>query len=88
MYSAGVMGSLALYHSADKYQLLRLLGNTVVLGHRNGPNAISCSPDGLFVAFVGPNEFTVSVVDSRTLDEVRLEACHCSTVLVKAARND
>ena len=70
LYSAGALGSLALYDAADKYQLLRLLGNTVVLGDHNGPNCLACSPDGLYVAFIGPTEFTVSVVESRTLDEV------------------
>ena len=65
------MGSLALYDAADhKYLLLRLLANTVAPGERFGPDALASSPDGRAVAFVGPTEFTVSVVSASSLDEV------------------
>lgn len=71
MYSAGSLGSIALYDGSDNsYNLLRLLGNTVARGDQHGPTALAVSPDGKFVAFVGPTQFTVSVVDGRTLDEV------------------
>ena len=71
LYSAGSLGSIALYDASDhSYHLLRLLGNTVGRGEHHGPASLTVSPDGRFVAFVGPSEFTVSVVDGRSLDEV------------------
>ena len=71
LYSAGSLGSIALYDASNaRFQLLRLLGNTIVRGESHGPNALAVSPDGKCVAFVGPTEFTVTVVDGRTLDEV------------------
>ena len=73
LYSSGSLGSLAIYDASDNhYQLLRLLGNTLARGDGHGPEALAISPDGRFVAFVGPSEFTVSVVDGRSLDEVCL----------------
>jgi hypothetical protein len=46
------------------------LGNMVAKGDRYGPRALAMSEDGKQVAFVGPSEFTVMVVDARSLDEV------------------
>ena len=70
LYSCGSLGSLALHDAENNYQLMRLLGNTVARGEVHGPDALTVSPDGLKVAFVGPSDFTVSVVDGRSLDEV------------------
>ena len=42
----------------------------VAKGDRYGPRALAMSEDGKQVAFVGPSEFTVMVVDARSLDEV------------------
>ena len=73
MYSAGSLGSLALYDASDnQYKLLRLLGNTVAQGEGKGPNSIAVCPGGKYVAFVGPSDFTVSVVEGRSLDEVNI----------------
>ena len=75
LYSSGSLGSIALYDATESnYHLLRLLGNTVARGEGHGPAALTVSPDGKFVAFVGPTEFTVSVVDGKTLDEVRIRS--------------
>ena len=72
LYSAGSLGSLALYDASEnKYRLLRVLANTVARGDKLGPDALAVSPDGKLVAFVGPTDFTVSVVEARSLDEVR-----------------
>ena len=75
LYSAGSLGTIALFDASENtYHLLRVLGNTVARGEQRGPNALAVSPDGRHVAFVGPTEFTVSVVDARSLDEV---GCSC-----------
>ncbi len=71
LYSAGSLGSLAMYDATNnQYSLLRVLGNTVARGEDRGPEALTVSPDGRFVAFVGPTEFTISVVEGKTMDEV------------------
>ena len=71
LLSSGSLGSLALYDaSQESYPVARLLGNMVVKGDRYGPDALAMSGDGKHVAFVGPSEFTVTVVDARSLDEV------------------
>ena len=49
---------------------MRVLANTVARDEKFGPDGLSVSPDGRFIAFVGPSEFTVSVVEAKTLDEV------------------
>lgn len=56
--------------SSDNYPLLRLLGNTTAKGEKYCPDALAVSPDGRRVAFIGPSEYTVTVVDSKSLDEV------------------
>ena len=65
-------GSLALYDASnDGFQLIRMLLNTVVKGDRFGPHVLSVSEDSLQLAFVGPSEYTVTVANARSLDEVR-----------------
>lgn len=50
---------------------MRLLGNMVARGEdKFGPDALSGSEDGRHVAFVGPSEFAVTVVDGKNLNEV------------------
>ncbi|KAK3091415.1 hypothetical protein FSP39_019740, partial [Pinctada imbricata] len=82
LYSACSMGSLALYDArSDRYELLRLLGNTVVRGEKRGPNALAVSPDGRRMAFIGPSEYTVCVVDAKSLSEVlRIDITNVSAV--------
>lgn len=71
LYSACSMGSLGLYDaSTDKFVLLRLLANTVVRGARHAPDVLAVSPDGRRMAFIGPSEYTVCIVDAKSLDEV------------------
>ena len=45
-------------------------GNTVSKGEELGPSALALSPDGRCLAFVGPLEFTVTILLTATLDEV------------------
>ena len=71
LYSAGSLTTVALYDASDDgYQLLRVLGNTIARGESRRPNALTVSPNGRRIAFVGPTEFTISVCDARSLDEV------------------
>ena len=83
LYSACSMGSLSLYDaSSDRYELLRLLGNTVVRGEKRGPEALAVSPDGRRMAFIGPSEYTVCVVDAKSLSEVWIMIYYCKTNLI------
>lgn len=50
--------------------VLRILGNTVAKGDHFGPRALALSNDGGRLAFIGPLEFTVTVLDAETLNEV------------------
>ncbi|KAM8961104.1 WD repeat-containing protein 90 [Pelodytes ibericus] len=71
MYSACSLGSLAMYSIGDKEQhVLRVLGNVVCKDAERGPQALSLSLDGRQLAFVGPSEFTVTIMDARSLDEL------------------
>uniref|UniRef100_W5M6P3 WD repeat domain 90 n=1 Tax=Lepisosteus oculatus TaxID=7918 RepID=W5M6P3_LEPOC len=71
MYSAGSLGSLALYNSAEKdHHVLRVLGNVVSRGSTRCPDALAVSSDSRSLAFVGPSEHTVTVMDARSLDEL------------------
>lgn len=71
LHSAGALGALALYDAADDgFQLIRMLPNTVVIGGKFGPHVLSVSEDSLKLAYIGPTEFTVTVANARSLDEV------------------
>uniref|UniRef100_H2ZYH0 WD repeat domain 90 n=1 Tax=Latimeria chalumnae TaxID=7897 RepID=H2ZYH0_LATCH len=71
MYSAGSLGSLALYNSAEEdHHILRVLGNVVARGNERAPDALTVSTDSRYLAFVGPSEYTVTVMDGRSLDEL------------------
>uniref|UniRef100_A0A4W5QC57 WD repeat-containing protein 90 n=1 Tax=Hucho hucho TaxID=62062 RepID=A0A4W5QC57_9TELE len=65
MYSAGSLGSLALYNSSQEdHHVLR------VLGTERAPDALTVSSDNRCLAFVGPSEYTVTIMDARSLDEL------------------
>lgn len=71
MHSAGSLGSLSLYDAADEeFQLIRMLPNTVAAGANFGSHVLSVSEDSLKLAFIGPSEYTVTVANARSLDEV------------------
>uniref|UniRef100_UPI00398F26DD WD repeat-containing protein 90 n=1 Tax=Pristiophorus japonicus TaxID=55135 RepID=UPI00398F26DD len=73
MYSAGSMGSLALYDATEEdYHVVRILGNVVARGSYSGPDALTVSSDSRYLAFVGPSEYIVTVMDARSLDEIML----------------
>ena len=52
--------------------MIRMLPNTVVMGGKFGPHVLSVSEDSLKLAYIGPTEFTVTVANARSLDEVQL----------------
>lgn len=72
MYSSSSSGSLAMYDTSDIQQsrVLRLMSNTVAKGESFGAKALSLNEDGTRLAFIGPLEFTITVLDAMTLDEV------------------
>uniref|UniRef100_A0A4W5Q8V9 WD repeat-containing protein 90 n=1 Tax=Hucho hucho TaxID=62062 RepID=A0A4W5Q8V9_9TELE len=71
MYSAGSLGSLALYNSSQEdHHVLRVLGNVVARGTERAPDALTVSSDNRCLAFVGPSEYTVTIMDARSLDEL------------------
>ena len=45
-------------------------GNMVVRGTERAPDALAISSDSRSLAFVGPSEYTVTIADARSLDEV------------------
>uniref|UniRef100_A0A8B9LBR8 WD repeat domain 90 n=1 Tax=Astyanax mexicanus TaxID=7994 RepID=A0A8B9LBR8_ASTMX len=71
LYSAGSLGYLALYNAFQpEYPILRVLGNVVAQGADRGPDALVVSSDSRCLAFVGPTEYTVTIMDAHTLDEL------------------
>ncbi|XP_041363253.1 WD repeat-containing protein 90-like isoform X2 [Gigantopelta aegis] len=71
LYSCCSLGSIAVYDaSTTDYRVIRALANTAARGEHHGPDAIAISPDSRRVAFVGPSDFTITVVDAKCLDEV------------------
>lgn len=73
LYSACSQGTLAAYNSADSsYDIIRVLANTVARGTRFSPDALTVSKCGRRLAFIGPSDFTITVVDAKFLSEVNL----------------
>lgn len=78
LYSACSQGILSAYTAAeDSYRVTRVLPNTVARGTHFMPDSLAMSPCGRKLAFVGPSDFTVTVVDSWYLSEVRDEDVFC-----------
>uniref|UniRef100_A0A8C8EM98 WD repeat-containing protein 90 n=1 Tax=Oncorhynchus tshawytscha TaxID=74940 RepID=A0A8C8EM98_ONCTS len=70
MYSAGSLGSLALYNSSQEdHHVLRVLGDVLYCTER-APDALTVSSDNRCLAFVGPSEYTVTIMAARSLDEL------------------
>lgn len=72
IFSCSASGSLAMYccHDIHSPRLIRLLANTVAKGEEYGPQALTLNEDGSRLAFVGPHNFTISVLEADTLNEV------------------
>ncbi|XP_028822928.1 WD repeat-containing protein 90 isoform X2 [Denticeps clupeoides] len=71
LFSAGADGTLALYNSAhQELPFIRVLSNILVRGTECAPDALAVSGDSSRLAFVGPTEYTVTIMDARSLDEL------------------
>ncbi|XP_071975857.1 WD repeat-containing protein 90 isoform X2 [Engystomops pustulosus] len=71
MYSSCSQGALAVYSVGPREQhVVRVLGNVVCKRAEQGPRALTLSSDGRLLAFVGPSEYTVTLMDGRSLDEL------------------
>ena len=72
LFSTSSSGSLAVYDSEQQAcPVVRLLANVVAKGEEFGPKALNLSEDGKHLLFVGPHPFTITVVDTTMLNEVR-----------------
>ncbi|XP_041938455.1 WD repeat-containing protein 90 isoform X2 [Alosa sapidissima] len=71
LFSGGADGSLALYNSAhQELPAIRVLGNVLACGSERAPDALVVSGDSSRLAFIGPTEHTVTIMDARSLDEI------------------
>ncbi|XP_077482569.1 WD repeat-containing protein 90 [Stigmatopora argus] len=71
MYSAASEGSLALYNSCDNdSHVIRVVCHVVARGTGRAPDALTVSSDSRFLAFVGPTEYIITIVDALSLEEV------------------
>ncbi|KAK3717349.1 hypothetical protein QZH41_011587, partial [Actinostola sp. cb2023] len=71
LFSSGSLGALAMYSANNNdYELVRMLLDMTPRNKDMGPCALSISHDSRKLAFIGPSEYTVCVVDARSLDEV------------------
>uniref|UniRef100_S4RMK2 WD repeat domain 90 n=1 Tax=Petromyzon marinus TaxID=7757 RepID=S4RMK2_PETMA len=72
MYSACSLGSLAMYDASDDdLPALRVLGEPACqYDGDDAPSVLALSTDGRRLAFVGPSQDAVTVMDARSLEEV------------------
>lgn len=78
LYSCSNTGSLALFSLQDGHasKLCRVLGNIVAVGDDGSDDvhhthrALSLSQDGSRLALIGPLNFTITVLDAKSLNEV------------------
>ncbi|XP_057178394.1 WD repeat-containing protein 90 isoform X4 [Triplophysa rosa] len=71
LFSAGSLGYLALYRASQQdHHVVRVLGNVVAQGVNHGPDILAVSSDSRCLAFVGPTEYTVTIMEAHTLNEL------------------
>uniref|UniRef100_I3M387 WD repeat-containing protein 90 n=1 Tax=Ictidomys tridecemlineatus TaxID=43179 RepID=I3M387_ICTTR len=72
LFSSCSQGSLAQYSCAvSQCPILCVAVNAVCQDAHPGPNTLAVSGDSRLLAFVGPSKYTVTVMDSASLNEVR-----------------
>ncbi|XP_051537939.1 WD repeat-containing protein 90 isoform X1 [Myxocyprinus asiaticus] len=71
LFSAGSLGYLALYRASQlDHHVVRVLGNVVARGVNCGPDALAVSSDSHCLALVGPTEYTVTIMEAHSLNEL------------------
>ncbi|XP_069425535.1 WD repeat-containing protein 90 isoform X10 [Ovis canadensis] len=71
LFSACSRGALAQYHSgAPRCPVLRVAANVVCQEACPSSSILAVSEDSCLLAFVGPSKYTVSIVDTASLDEL------------------
>ncbi|XP_007453739.1 PREDICTED: WD repeat-containing protein 90 [Lipotes vexillifer] len=71
LFSSCSRGSLAQYHSgAPQCRILRVTANVVCQEACPSPSALVVSGDSHLLAFVGPSKYTVTIMDTTSLDEL------------------
>ena len=73
--------SLNLYHTCVCFCIQKYIFISNQSGEKYGPDALTISPHGHYLAFIGPQNFTVTVVSTKTLDEVRSGHRHIKSYL-------
>nr|XP_055038117.1 WD repeat-containing protein 90 isoform X5 [Misgurnus anguillicaudatus] len=71
LFSAGSLGHLVLYRvSQQDHHVVRVLGNVVAQGVNHGPDVLAVSSDSRCLALVGPTEYTVTIMEAQSLNEL------------------
>ncbi|XP_014648903.1 PREDICTED: WD repeat-containing protein 90 [Ceratotherium simum simum] len=71
LFSSCSQGTLAQYHcAAARCRLLRVAANVVCQDAHPSPNALAVSRDSYLLAFVGPSKYTVTIMDTASLDKL------------------
>ncbi|XP_023567203.1 WD repeat-containing protein 90 isoform X2 [Octodon degus] len=71
LFSSCSQGSLAQYSCTNsECHILRVAANIVCQDTQPHPNTLAVSRDSRLLAFVGPSKYTVTVLDSTSLDEL------------------
>ena len=71
LYSSSCDSTLAMYNIGS-FKLLKLLGNTVVMGTVSAPGTIALDHDDNKLAIVGPLAHIITIMDPENLNEVNL----------------
>lgn len=71
-------GDLCLSDASQKYQLQKSIGK-VVKSISGGSSSLSISADGKYIAYIGPTEYLVTIVETITLNQIlRIDLSTCT----------
>ena len=84
LYSSSCDSTLAMYN-VGSFKLLKLLGNTVVMGMVGAPGTIALDHDDNKLAVVGPLAHTITIMDPDNLNEVGFTIILLSLLTVSLA---
>lgn len=75
-------GNLSLFDADDNYKLQRTISKALLPSSQHNSTVLSISPDGKHTAYVGPNEFIVTVVETNSLNQtLRIDISSCTLML-------